>query len=134
MPFCPKCRLEYPPGRHRCPDCGADLVDRAAPEATPPSPRHRDVEQVLLCTVAGEIHAKLVQDALSAQGVRSRSQRRGLTHWLGLPTSGGEEPIQIFVNRPDLPLAQSVYDDFERRGAAQSAWDLPFDEGNDSDA
>lgn len=133
MPSCPKCKLEYRPGLRRCLDCGADLVDRPAPDSAPASPPYRDVKQVLLCTVAGEIHAKLVQDALAAQGIRCRTQRRGLVHWLGLPTVGGDEPTQIYVNSSDLTRARSIFEDFDRIGLQQVDWDLPPDESPDPD-
>lgn len=32
MPFCPRCRYEYHVGIHRCPDCGAELVDELSPQ------------------------------------------------------------------------------------------------------
>jgi hypothetical protein len=31
--FCPKCRAEYKPGREKCADCGAVLVDKLPNEA-----------------------------------------------------------------------------------------------------
>ena len=88
---------------------------------------------MLLCTVAGELHAKLVQDALAEQGIRSRTQGRGLWHDLGTPTVGGDEPIQIFVLQRDLARARSVFEDFERIGLQQVDWELPPDESPEPD-
>jgi len=130
MPFCPNCKLEYRPDLRRCPDCGADLVDRLESPAGD-ADRGEDLEQVILCTVDGELHAKLIQDALTAQGIRCRAQRRGLLHWLGLPTVGADEPTQIYVNRGDLARARAIYEDFERIGLQQVDWELPPDETDD---
>jgi hypothetical protein len=132
MPVCPSCEFEYRSGTRTCPDCGVELVDHLPPLGASPL-RYEDTSQVLLCTVAGEIHAKLVQDALAAQGIRCRTQRRGLVHWLGLPTVGGDEPTQIYVNSSDLALARSLLEDFEGIGSQQVDWELPPDESPDPD-
>lgn len=132
MPFCPSCEFEYQRGIRSCPDCGADLVDRL-PSAESAALRREDMRQVVLCTVAGEIHAKLVQDALAAQGIRCRTQGRGLAHHLGIATIGADEPVQILVYRRDLTRARSVFEDFERIGLQQVDWELPPDESPEPD-
>jgi len=128
MPFCPKCRFEYVPGAAACPDCGAALVD-SLPEA-PPS---HDFTQVELCVVEGEIHAKLVQNALASQGIPSRIDSPWPFHTplsatgLPFPFGGGfDAGTRIMVNRADLERARAVYQDFEGGHA-------PPDEGAESD-
>jgi hypothetical protein len=119
MPFCPKCRFEYVPGAAACPDCGAALVD-SLPEAEAPLPH--DFTQVELCVVEGEIHAKLVQNALASQGIPSRIDSPWPFHTplsatgLPFPFGGGfNADIRIMVNRSDLDRARAVYRDFESR-------------------
>ncbi len=132
MPFCPNCEFEYRGGIRSCPDCGADLVAHL-PSAESAARRREEMRQVPLCTVAGEIHAKLVQDTLAAQGIPCRTEGCGLRHDLGTPTVGGDEPIQIFVLQRDLARARSVFEDFERIGLQQVDWELPPDESPEPD-
>jgi hypothetical protein len=115
-----------------CPDCGADLVAHL-PSAESAPRRREEMRQVLLCTVPGEVHARLVQEALAEQNIPARTQGRGLQHDLGTPSVGGDEPIQIFVLRRDLARARSVFEDFERIGLQQVDWELPPDESPDPD-
>ena len=130
MPFCPNCKLEYRPGLRRCPDCGADLVDRLESPAGD-ADRGEDLEQVILCTVAGELHAKLLEDVLASQGILFRAQygawANGPSGGLPPPVGGSECPIMIFVKREDLLRARAIYEDFERIGLQQVDWELPPD-------
>jgi hypothetical protein len=121
MPFCPSCRFEYVAGVARCPDCGAALVESLPP--APPSPE-ADFVHVELCTVQGEIHARLLQDALASQGIPSRTD----SAWpfeetlnvfsLPAPIGGGlGAGRRIMVNRRDLERALTIYRDFEERAS-----------------
>ena len=112
MPFCPSCEFEYRRGVRTCPDCGVELVERLPPRGSA-TPRAGATSQVVLGTVLGEIHAKLVGDALAARGIRFRIQRCGPVPWLGLPSVGGEQPIRIHVDGSDLALARIVLGEFE---------------------
>jgi hypothetical protein len=127
MPFCPRCRFEYTSSAATCPDCGGELVD-SLPEA--PKAVESDFAQVELCVVLGEIHAKLLRNALALQGIPSRAE----SHWPfagpysvlspSSPIGGGfDAPVRIMVNRGDLGRARIVYEDIERGGAH------PSDEG-----
>jgi hypothetical protein len=118
MPFCPDCRFEYLPQLRECPECGSPLVEelpahgklRSAPDFT----------QVELCTVTGELHARLVQNVLAAEGIPSRI----ISVWPFAgssvlrppwPLGGGfDTPVRIMVNQSDLEKATVIYDDFER--------------------
>ena len=138
MPFCPECRFEYVPEVKRCPECGARLVQDMP--AAPPRTAARDTgDQVLLGIVIGEIHAKLVQDALASQGIPSRLQSGwpfdsllGTVHAPPPPIGGSSgASYAIFVNRSDLPRALVIYDDFEQRGADAVDWEqLPDTSGS----
>jgi len=124
MPFCPKCRFEYVAEVKRCPTCGAELVE-ARPEARELS--EVELEQVLLCTVEGKIHAELLRAELEAQGIPARLQ----TGWsydpllgaVGAPppplgsTEGGL--VAIFVHRADEERARVVYHDLEEVAAVE---------------
>ncbi len=122
MPFCPRCRFEYTARVSRCPDCGANLVD-SLPDEAPAA--QSDFAEAELCVVDGEIHARLLQNALASQGIPSRVQSPwsfeiplGIT---GLPFGEGlDAPVKIMVSRSDLARARVVYEDFERRGSASA--------------
>jgi hypothetical protein len=124
MPWCPKCRMEYLPRVHRCPDCGSWLAnivpeeEAPAPAGSPTYGEGEGFEQVLLCTVVGDMHASLIGSALRAAGIPSRQQTQaGLV--LGTPY-GVPSPISatygIYVNRRDLKQAAQVYRDHEGSG------------------
>jgi hypothetical protein len=140
MPFCPHCKFEYRSGVERCPDCGGELLDAPPDSSTTPDRSAADFEQVRLCTLIGEIHAKLLQDALASQGIPSRAQSgwRLETSLAGMhpPPLGATSAVSIaiFVNRPDLPSALVIYEDFERRGLQQVDWEQPPDEFGPADA
>jgi hypothetical protein len=122
MPFCPQCRFEYTAGVSRCPDCGAELVD-SLPADEPAA--QSDFAEVELCVVTGELHAKLLQNALASQGIRSRVQSPwpfdspfSLTRLPSPIGSGFDAAIRVLVSRSDLARARVVYEDFERHGGA----------------
>jgi pentatricopeptide repeat protein len=143
MPFCPRCRSEYRRGIGRCPDCLLALVSElpdglAAPEGRPGQDGSAD--EVLLCLVTGEIHAKLLQDALASQGIPSRTRfaapYEGVTGILRPPPPYGSPfnaVVRVLVRRRDLPRAMVVYDDLERRGIAATGPDSSPDESDIGD-
>jgi hypothetical protein len=126
MPFCPECKFEYRTGIARCPECGRELVAALPSESARPAPWEREV---LLCTLQGEIHAKLLRDCLQLEGIPSRAQLAGVLdspyYLAAMPapvSSPADVVIRIYVWERDLGHARRVYDDFER-GAQDPAWD-----------
>jgi len=122
MPWCPKCRFEYLPKVHRCPDCGSWLVnvlpEEEAPAATaaPAYGEGEAFEQVLLCTVLGEMNAALIGNALRGAGIQIRQQAMTdafATGYLGYPAATMAR-IGTYVNRRDLERAMQVYREHER--------------------
>jgi hypothetical protein len=132
VPFCPDCRFEYLPQLRECPECGsplvADLPARSKPGTVP------DFTQVALCTVTGELHARLVQNVLSAEGIPSRI----ISAWPfegpsvlrpPWPLGGGfDTPVRIMVNQSDLAKATVIYDDFEHSAGSAEEASPPEDE------
>jgi len=117
MPFCPGCRFEYLPGLSHCPECGAELV-ATLPTALESS-TGADFTQVELCTVTGEIHARLIQNILASANIPSRLVMAwpfdGASPlsppW---PFGGGfDTAVRILVNQSDLARAKAIYEDFE---------------------
>ena len=133
MPFCPTCRSEYRPNIDCCPDCGSALVAELPPDPEPLS--EEEVEQVLLCTVRGEIQSSLLRDMLRSEGILSRAQLGGIRDspydLAAMPTPVGNTEdivLRIYVRREDLGLAQQVCDDFEAQDpgdAPSSPWERP---------
>ena len=125
MPFCPGCKFEYRTGIVRCPDCGRELI-AALPlpsESAPPTSREREV---LLCTVRGDIHAKLLRDRLQLEGIPSRTQLGGMLdspyYLAAMPapvSSPADVVIRIYVWETDLDRARRV---FPRK--TLSAWQM----------
>jgi len=113
MPWCPKCRFEYVPQLHACPECKvklvAELPERPAAEELAYG-EGEGFEQVLLCTVVGEIQAALISNALREAGTPSRQQVRtdpplGVVYGLAAPMTANYD---IWVNRRDLARAREV--------------------------
>ena len=105
MPFCPKCRFEYLPAVRHCPDCGSALV-----AGLPPQQPRRDLGDVVLCTVGGEVEAALVRARLSAYGIPSRAQVSGDIPFIGgAATNPSVQPMTVFVRREDLDRARAIY-------------------------
>ncbi len=80
-------------------------------------------DQVVLCRVTGEIHAKLLLDALASQGIAARAQPgwpfEGLGDLFRPPPPLGSAALaryRVYVRRRDLARARQVYDDFEVTG------------------
>lgn len=140
MAFCPDCRFEYLASIDRCPNCGTALVPTLPDSDADHSEQKPDPTQVRLCTVTGEIHAKLLQDTLASQGILSRAQSGwsfdkllGTVPALPPPIGGaGATCIAIFVNRYDLPRALVVHEDFETRGLTEVEWEEFPDQPDES--
>jgi len=114
MPFRPKCKFEYIPSVTRCPECGEELVDSLPREAEEPD--EEGFEQVLLCTIAGELHTSLLRNALVAAGIPSRTVCEGSNLLEGAPTLAGPSArVRIYVNRRDLLRTSIIYRDHETR-------------------
>jgi hypothetical protein len=111
MAFCPKCRFEYLPAVRHCPDCGSALVAELPPEEPT-----RDLGDVVLCTVGGEVEAALLRGRLSAHGIPSRAQVSGDIPFMGgAATNPSAQPVTIFVRREDLDRARAIYRAIEDR-------------------
>ena len=118
MPWCPVCRFEYVSQVTHCPECGRELVG-ALPAEPGPMPEYgegEEFEQVLLCTVLGDVHRALVQNALAAAGIPSRSQRAIVSLFpavrAGVPAPASV-PQSIYVNKRDLARALEVHQAYE---------------------
>ncbi|HUU53823.1 MAG TPA: hypothetical protein VMY87_02795 [Armatimonadota bacterium] len=121
MPFCPNCRCEYRRGVRQCPDCRTELVDALPSPAPPPQVDFTEVE---LCTIQGEIHAKLLQGILAREGVLSRlapAWPLGPSHAVKAPWpigGGYDDALRIMVNPSDLAKAKVIHDDYERNAGS----------------
>jgi hypothetical protein len=105
MPYCPKCRFEYLPTVHHCPDCGAALVVER-----PPEPDEHALDDVVLCTVGGEAEAAALRGRLAAQGIPSRAQLSDVTPLIGVPMmSPGAQAVKVFVRKVDAARARAAW-------------------------
>jgi hypothetical protein len=88
------------------------------------------LEEVVLCTVIGEIHARLLLDALATQGIPARAA----SAWpfdgdlLRVPAPLGSYAsarMRIYVFRRDLARARQVWEDFEVTGVQTANEEAP---------
>jgi len=64
--FCPNCEYEYKPGIKRCPDCGAELVEKLQePEPT----AKEESKFVFLCTAQDLVYASLLKETLETNDI-----------------------------------------------------------------
>jgi hypothetical protein len=77
-------------------------------------------EQVKLCAVQGEVAARLLQNALAAEGIPSRTQVSSKDSFgITFPVvfAGGTTTLfEVWVNKRDLARAEAVLEAYEGEG------------------
>jgi hypothetical protein len=105
--FCPTCEAEYEPGITRCPDDGAELVERLdSATATDDS----EARFVPLHHLGSPAEAEMVNDILTQNSIRSVIQS-GPQGALAPLLSNAEGSI-ILVDERDFDRAQELYEAF----------------------
>ena len=107
--FCPVCESEYEPGIERCPDDGAELVERLTTENTVHD--HSEARFVPLHNVGSPAEAEMVNDILSQNGIRSAVQSGGMDAFSPLLSSTSPGAV-VLVDERDLDRAQELYNSF----------------------
>lgn len=107
--FCPVCESEYEAGIKRCPDDGAELVERLTSENTVHD--HSEARFVPLHNVGSPAEAEMVNDILSQNGIRSAVQSGGMDAFSPLLSSTSPGAL-ILVDERDLDRAQELYNSF----------------------
>ena len=64
--FCPNCKCEYKPGIEKCPDCGADLVDKSK---EPKRTAEKEGKWALLCTTKNTVYADFLKGTLEKNDI-----------------------------------------------------------------
>ena len=64
--FCPNCRCEYKSGIEKCPDCGADLVEKLE---EPKPILEKEQKLVLLCTTQNLVYADFLKETLEKNNI-----------------------------------------------------------------
>ncbi len=107
--FCPICESEYKPGITRCPDDGAELVDRL----TPGTAAHDSSEArfVTLHTLSSPPEAEMVSDILRQNGVRAVVQS-GANDAFSPVFSATSPGVAVLVDERDLDRAKELYASF----------------------
>jgi len=107
--FCPVCESEYKPGITRCPDDGAELVERLNPETTV----HDDsaARFVTLHTLSSPAEAEMVSDILTQNGVRAVIQA-GASDAFSPVFSAVSPGVAVLVDERDLDRAKELYSSF----------------------
>jgi len=107
--FCPVCEAEYEAGITKCPDDGAELVERLSPEsgATDDS----EAKFVVLHTLSTPVEAEMVNDILRQNDIRSVVQAGGYDAFS--PVFSAVSPgAAVLVDERDLDRAKEIYSAF----------------------
>jgi hypothetical protein len=64
--FCPNCKCEHKPGMEKCPDCGADLVDKSKEQK---SIAEKERKWTLLCTTQNLVYTDFLKGTLEKNDI-----------------------------------------------------------------
>lgn len=106
--FCPVCESEYNPGITRCPDDGADLVERLTSETAVHD--SSEASFVTLHTLSSTAEAEMVADMLRQNGVRAvvQAAHDAFSPLLSVVSPGAA----VLVDERDLDRARDLYASF----------------------
>ncbi len=107
--FCPVCESEYETGITKCPDDGAELVERLSADtgATDDS----EAKFVVLHTLSTPVEAEMVNDILRQNDIRSVVQSGGYDAFS--PVFSAVSPgAAVLVDERDLDRAKEIYASF----------------------
>ncbi|HEX8071169.1 MAG TPA: DUF2007 domain-containing protein [Pyrinomonadaceae bacterium] len=107
--FCPVCESEYEPGITRCPDDGAELVERLTPENTLRD--HSEARFVPLHNIGSPAEAEMVGDILQQNGIRAVVQSGGADAFAPLLSTTAPGAL-VLVDERDFDRAQEIYNSF----------------------
>src|SRR5256886_8271843 len=107
--FCPVCESEYEDGITKCPDDGAELVQRLSPEMG--ASDDSEAKFVTLHTLSSPVEAEMVNDILRQNDVRSVVQSGGNDAFS--PVFSAVSPgAAVLVDERDLDRAKELYASF----------------------
>lgn len=106
--FCPVCESEYQAGIERCPDDGAELVERLTATT---SHDNSDARFLPLHTLTSPAEAEMVNDIFVQNGIRSIVQSGG-SDALSPLLSATSPGAAILVDERDFDRAQELYSAF----------------------
>jgi hypothetical protein len=107
--FCPTCEAEYEPGITRCPDDGAELVERL--NVDDGAQDGSEARFVALHTLSSPAEAEMVNDILRQNGIRSVVQS-GASDQFSPLFSVMSPGAQVLVDERDLDRARELYESF----------------------
>ena len=126
--FCPVCESEYEAGITKCPDDGAELVERLSAEAG--ATDDSDAKFVTLHTLSSPVEAEMVSDLLRQNDIRAVVQSGGNDAFS--PVFSAVSPgAAVLVDERDLDRAKELYASFF--GDDTSPLTGPADEGDEDD-
>ena len=126
--FCPTCEAEYQAGVTRCPDDGAELVDRLTTETG--ASDDSEARFVPLHTLSSPAEAEMVNDILRQNGIRCVVQS-GASDQFSPLFSVMSPGAQVLVDERDLDRARELYASFF--GDDTSPLTGPASEGEEAD-
>lgn len=112
MPFCPKCRYEYIPGKTSCPDCDVELVDKLPEEPKNEWDPNEVVNLVTVAEFANYLEAEMVKLQLEDEGIycylANETVARTWRPTIGHVPSAGLASIEVQVKEEDVQRAMEV--------------------------
>ncbi len=107
--FCPVCESEYEAGITKCPDDGAELVQKLSPEMG--ASDDSEAKFVTLHTLSSPMEAEMVNDILRQNDIRSVVQSGGNDAFS--PVFSAVSPgAAVLVDERDLDRARELYSSF----------------------
>jgi len=106
--FCPTCESEYNPGITRCPDDGAELVERLTPETAEHD--RSEARFVVLHTLSSPAEAEMVSDILRQNDLRAVVA--GANDAFSSVFSAVSPGVAVLVDERDLDRARELYSSF----------------------
>ena len=128
--FCPTCEAEYQAGVTRCPDDGAELVDRLSVDDGAQDPS--EARFVPLHTLSSPAEAEMVNDILRQNGIRSVVQS-GASDQFSPLFSVMSPGAQVLVDERDLDRARELYSSFFGDDTSPLTGPASEDESGDSE-
>ncbi len=104
--FCPNCKYEYKPGIEKCPDCGADLVEKLE---EPKLTAKKESSFVFLCTTQNLVYANFIKETLENNDIPCLLKHEKLTVFYSL------RPVEVYVPEEkyeeSLKIKEQLVDD-----------------------
>ncbi|MCK4386278.1 MAG: DUF2007 domain-containing protein [candidate division Zixibacteria bacterium] len=106
--FCPNCKYEYKLGIEKCPDCGADLVEKL--EESKPIVDEKERKLALLCTTQNFVYADFLKETLEKNDIPCLIKNEG--GMMSYPPTYAKVYVPEEKYEESRKIKEQVVDDF----------------------